>query len=185
MATSSSESTVTMSEVTPTKAPYRQLDVSGTLDPDDDDSDGLPRNGSRTPGSPTKCGGRTMWTKDEDEDEIPSISGMDAESGSAPVVTQVTQSADLEAPRYHASTRPTSFRRARVGSIGRGPRRRGFLGSLLCCFRAQETDGDGKVGTPRDTPATIPSPPRPVRPAQPRAVVAIFANEPSRRTTIF
>ena len=80
-----------MSEVTPTKAPYRQLDVSGTTDPDDDDSDGLPRNGSRTPGSPTKYGGRTMWTKDEDEDEIPSISGMDAESGSEPVVTQVTQ----------------------------------------------------------------------------------------------
>ena len=72
-----------MSEVTPTKAPYRQLDVSGTLDPDDDDCDGLPERIAHAR-IPHQVRGQDDVDEDEDEDEIRPSPGWTRSPGARP-----------------------------------------------------------------------------------------------------
>ena len=62
-----------MADTTPARAPYRNLDVdaSARLAGDDADDDAMrpASDGSQTPGSPVRRGGRTLWTKADDEDD--------------------------------------------------------------------------------------------------------------------
>lgn len=156
---------VAMAETTPQKqqTSARLLQVGV----DEDQLDGsYPEGVSRTPGSPTKQGGRTLWTKaDDDEDAMNGasavgMSGTNGESESEPVIKQVTRTDSLAAPVYGTSAQPTSFKRKGGGVDGRGagaPSRGGgggLLGALLCCIPARKEDMNDEVRrTTRDEPA--------------------------------
>ena len=154
-----------MAETTPQKqqAPARLLQVGV----DEDQLDGsYPEGVSRTPGSPTKHGGRTLWTKaDDDEDAINGastvgVSGATGDSESEPVIKQVTHTDSLAAPVYGSSAQPTSFKRKGGGVDGRGAGAPpgggggGLLGALLCCIPARKEDLNDQVRrATRDEPA--------------------------------
>jgi len=161
-----------MAETTPQKqqASARLLQVGV----DEDQLGGPEYPGvSRTPGSPTKQGGRTMWTKaDDDEDAMngaPAVgmSGTNGESESEPVIKQVTRADSLAAPVYGTSAQPTSFKRKGGGVDGRGAGAPsgggggGLLGALLCCIPARKEDMNDEVRrTTRDEPAHANDPTR-------------------------
>ena len=151
-----------MADTTPARAPYRNLDVdaSARLAGDDADDDAMrpASDGSQTPGSPVRRGGRTLWTKADDEDDSVEDDTSDltrARSGSAAgarddalpgegegeaVVTQVTSAAGLAAPAYGANRNRNSGLRA--GLRGGG----GLFGAFSCCFRGGEADGGYGAG---------------------------------------
>lgn len=166
-----------MAETTPQKqqASARLLQVG--VDEDHLDGSAYPEGVSRTPGSPTKHGGRTLWTKaDDDEDTLNGgqsavgVSGTNGESDSEPVIKQVTHTDSLAAPVYGTSAQPTSFKRKGGGVDGRGAGAPsgggggGILGALLCCIPARKEDRNDEVRN-----AT-------------RAFVALDAHRDERRT---
>ena len=122
--------------------PQKQMASTRLLQVDVDDAapDGYPAEGvSRTPGSPTKQGGRTMWTHGDDDDDdiggfLPGVSGTNGNTESESVIKQVTHSDGLAASVYGTSAQPTSFKRKPVGVDGRavatGGAVEGFSG---CC----------------------------------------------------
>ena len=126
-----------MSETTPQKQkPSARLLRVGV---DDEAPEGYPEGVSRTPGSPTKQGGRTMWTKADDDDDGTGTSGTRGNSSEGePVIKQVTTSDGLVAPVYGTGNHPSSFKRKGAGVDGRvgvsqtgGGRRRSFRDAVL------------------------------------------------------
>ena len=147
---------VAMAETTPQKqqASARLLQVGV----DEDQLDGsYPEGVSRTPGSPTKHGGRTMWTKaDDDEDAMNGasavgVSGTNGDGESEPVIKQLTHADSLAAPVYGTSAQPTSFKRKGGGVDGRGAGAPagggggGLLEALMCCIPVRKEDRNDEV----------------------------------------
>lgn len=120
---------------TPPKPPYLALEIeAGARHLDDDDDQGSGEYGSSgTPGSPSKRGGPTLWTKNDDDDGAAGCAsgGAADKENDTSVLTQVTQATQVQAPVYGAAA-PMSFKRTKQKS-GRG----GMWASLLCCGRPE------------------------------------------------
>jgi|TARA_B110000977_G_scaffold79224_1_gene106472 hypothetical protein len=133
-----------MSETTPQKQkPSARLLRVGV---DDEAPEGYPEGVSRTPGSPTKQGGRTMWTKADDDDDGTGTSGTRGNSSEGePVIKQVTTSDGLVAPVYGTGNHPSSFKRKGAGVDGRvgvsqtGGGGGGLFG-MLCCIPSRKEE---------------------------------------------
>ena len=140
---------MTDASATPTRA-YRPLDVdaanaSTRRGVADDDS--VP-DGSGTPGSPTRIGSRTRWTKDDASASTSGGGGGD----DASVMTQVTRSGGLERPKYGRDNQPQSFKRpdriqSRSDAAAGGARREdkksgggGWFAALFCCGKPRDDD---------------------------------------------
>jgi len=144
--------------------PQKQMASTRLLQVDVDDAapDGYPAEGvSRTPGSPTKQGGRTMWTHGDDDDDdiggfLPGVSGTNGNTESESVIKQVTHSDGLAASVYGTSAQPTSFKRKPVGVDGRAVATGGGGGGLfgmLCCIpsrKDEQKNVEVRVGSAAD-----------------------------------
>ena len=145
-----------MADTTPQKqqASARLLQVG--VDEESLDGSSYPAGVSRTPGSPTKQGGRTMWTKADDDDVVNGSSAVGASDANGVsetelVIKQVTHTDTLTAPVYGTSAQPTSFKRKGGGLDGRGAgapsggRGGGLFGAFMCCIPARKEDRNNQV----------------------------------------
>ena len=158
---------VAMAETTPQKqqASARLLQVG--VDEDHLDGSAYPEGVSRTPGSPTKLGGRTMWTKADDDEDATNgasavgVSGTNGESESEPVIKQVTHTDSLAAPVYGTRRAAHEFQarrgrgRARRGSDLRRRRRRNSRGfSVLHPARKEDRNDEVRRATRDESRST-------------------------------
>ena len=120
---------------TPTKPAYRPLEIEtpGLRRLEDDESSGE-YGSSGTPGSPSKRGGPTLWTKNDDSDDEGVNRVRANKENDASVLTQVTHA--TAAPIYGTASQPMSFKRKKGGGGGG----RGFLASLFCCGQLEAED---------------------------------------------
>ena len=125
-----------MSYSTPPKPPPlpRALEVTGYSH----DSFGHENSESGTPGSPSKRGGPTLWTKN-DEPETGGANGNRRRNGGGDtsVMKQVTAATAAATPVYTDQQRPMSFKTAQPGHSGQRGSGGGLWGALFCCGRPE------------------------------------------------